>query len=121
MSVLRLQNTYVVASDMERVRAFYEDGLGLGRKFADGDRWIQYDAGGSGFALCGAEEAPDGAVGIVPVFEVADIEAAVANLAARDTPVGAIRDMGSHGRTAMIRDPAGNPVQLFQRAARPAE
>ncbi len=58
---------------------------------------------------------------LVPVFEVADIEATVASLAARDAPVGAIRDMGSHGRTAMIRDPAGNPVQLFQRAPRAAD
>lgn len=116
----RLQNAYHVAGDMKRARAFYEDVLGLKPKFADGDRWVQYDAGGANFALSGAEEAADGAAGAVLVFEVADLDASAAAVGAAGGMVMATRDMGDHGRTLTFRDTEGNIGQLFMRARRPA-
>lgn len=97
---------------------FYRDVLGLPLKFQDGSRWAQFDAGGASFAVSAAGEGPATAgAGAVVVFEVEDLEAALARLQARGVPVeGGPVDMGAHGRYLTLRDPSGNPVQLFQRA-----
>ena len=55
--------------------------------------------------------------GAVPVFEVqefTDIEALVQQAGG---DVLGLREMGSHGRVMTVRDPAGNSIQLFCRAA----
>ena len=117
MSIRRLKTVYHIAGDMEAGRRFYEDGLGLVPRFADGTRWVQYDAGGAAFALAGPEEAPEeDADGAVAVFEVDDLDAARERLAAAGIPVVSERDMGPHGRVLTLRDPAGTLVQLFARA-----
>lgn len=117
MTTRRLQTVYVKAPDMAASRGFYETVLGLGLKFADGDRWVQYDAGGTNFALASTGEYPAQAAGAVPVFEVTDLDARVARLVEAGIAVLASADMGSHGRTVTLVDPAGQYLQLFQRSA----
>ncbi len=117
MSIRKLQNVVVAASDIAASRHFYETLLGLVPKFVDGERWVQYDAGGSNFAVGSRQEYPEGAAGAVAVFEVGDLDARARSLAEAGMRIVGTRDMGSHGRTLTVVDPAGNVLQLFQRAA----
>jgi predicted enzyme related to lactoylglutathione lyase len=115
----RLQNVYLVAEHPAGLRGFYEGALGLPLRFADGERWVQLatGAGGPGLALACPEEAAPATSGVVLVFEVAHFEGARERIAAAGGQVLGERDMGAHGRVLALRDPAGNLVQLFQRAA----
>ncbi|MCK0198946.1 VOC family protein [Ancylobacter sp. 6x-1] len=116
MPVKKLQNVYVGTADMAASRHFYEAVLGLVPRFADGERWVQYDAGGANFAVGSVEEYPHGAAGAVAVFEVPDLDERRASLAQAGMRIVGSRDMGSHGRTLTVVDPAGNYLQLFERA-----
>lgn len=113
----RLQNVFIVARQPGALHAFYEQALGLQMKFRDQDRWIQYGVGGTNVALACAEEAAPAAAGLVPVFEVEDFAGAQERIAAAGGQVLGERDMGSHGAVLSLRDPEGNIVQLFRRAA----
>lgn len=117
MAVKKLQNVYVSASNIKASRHFYEHVLSLTPKFADGERWVQYDAGGVNFAICSLAEFPEGASGAIAVFEVPDLDARQEELADAGIRIVASRDMGSHGRTVTVIDPSGNYLQLFQRRA----
>ncbi len=117
MTVEKLQNAYYVTGDMERAVGFYRDALGLDLMFQDGEKWTQFKAGGVNFAMASKEEAADSAVGATIVFEVPDIDAARGAIENAGGEILDLRDMGDHGRTLSIRDPDGNLVQLYQRAA----
>ncbi|MGH2588778.1 MAG: VOC family protein [Dehalococcoidia bacterium] len=117
MAIKKLQNAYYVTEDMDRAVSFYRDTLGLALKFQDGARWAQFDAGGTNFSLSAPEEAAQGAQGAVVIFEVDDLDTVQGRLAERGASVLDTRDMGAHGRSLTFRDPDGNLVQLFQRAA----
>jgi predicted enzyme related to lactoylglutathione lyase len=116
MPIERIQNAYYVVPAMEQAAAFYRDVLGLKLKFQDGERWAQFDAGGSNFSLSSVEEAAPGAAGAVVVFEVTGMDAMAERIAAAGGGILGRRDMGTHGRTLTVRDPAGNVLQLFERA-----
>lgn len=116
MAVKKLQNVYLAAADMGASRHFYEAVIGLEPRFADGERWTQYAAGGGSFAVAAPQECPDGIAGAVAVFEVDDLDAHAERLTAAGIAVLARRDMGAHGRVLTVRDPAGNLVELFERA-----
>jgi predicted enzyme related to lactoylglutathione lyase len=116
----RLQNVYVVAQRPAELHAFYESALGLKLKFRDQDRWIQYGVGNTSVALACPEEAAPAVSGLVMVFEVDDFAAARERVAAAGGAVLGVRDMGAHGAVLSLRDPEGNIVQLFKRAAAPA-
>jgi predicted enzyme related to lactoylglutathione lyase len=116
----RLQNVFVVAERPAELRAFYESALGLQLKFRDRDRWIQYGIGNASVALACREEAAPATSGLVMVFEVDDLEAARERVAGAGGEVLGLRDMGSHGAVLSLRDPEGNVVQLFKRAAPPS-
>jgi predicted enzyme related to lactoylglutathione lyase len=113
----RVQNVFVVAKQPASLHAFYEGALGLPMKFRDGDRWIQYGVGGTNVALACAEEAAPATSGLVMVLEVDDFEGAAERIGAAGGQVLGLRDMGSHGAVLSLRDPEGNLVQLFRRAA----
>ena len=114
MDIKRLQNVYLVARKPGELNAFYESALGLKVKFRDGERWIQY---GAGVALASLDEAKPAASGAVPVFEVDDFDGAQERIVAAGGQVLGTRDMGAHGAVLSLRDPEGNIVQLFRRAA----
>lgn len=113
----RVQNVFVVAKEPASLHAFYEGALGLPMKFRDGDRWIQYGVGNTNVALACPEEAAPATGGLVMVLEVDDFEGARERIAAAGGQVLGLRDMGSHGAVLSLRDPEGNLVQLFRRAA----
>jgi predicted enzyme related to lactoylglutathione lyase len=116
---VKIQNVYQVTSDMTRAVGFYRDLLGMKVKFQDGGKWAQLDARGARFALASPEEAGAAAAShTVIVFEVDDLAAARAALEQAGAPILATRDMGSHGSTLTTRDPDGNAVQFFARAAK---
>jgi predicted enzyme related to lactoylglutathione lyase len=116
----RLQNVYVVAERPAELHAFYESALGLQLKFRDQERWFQYGVGNTSVALACKEEAAPATSGLVMVFEVEDFAAAQERIAGAGGEVLGIRDMGAHGAVLSLRDPEGNVVQLFKRAATPA-
>ncbi|MDR6858408.1 VOC family protein [Variovorax guangxiensis] len=116
----RLQNVYVVAERPAELHAFYESALGLQLKFRDQERWFQYGVGNTSVALACREEAAPAKSGLVMVFEVEDFAAAQERIAGAGGEVLGIRDMGAHGAVLSLRDPEGNVVQLFKRAATPA-
>ena len=113
----RVQNVFVVAKQPASLHAFYEGALGLPMKFRDGDRWIQYGVGGTNVALACPEEAAPATNGLVMVLEVDDFEGAAERIGAAGGQVLGLRDMGGHGAVLSLRDPEGNLVQLFRRAA----
>lgn len=113
----RVQNVFVAARDPASLHSFYEGALGLPTKFRDGDRWIQYGAGNTSVALACIEEAAPATGGLVMVLEVDDFEGAPERIAAAGGQVLGLRDMGAHGAVLSLRDPEGNLLQLFRRAA----
>lgn len=113
----RLQNVFVVARQPAALHAFYSEALGLTLKFRDGDRWIQYGVGNTNVSLACAEEAAPASSGLVMVFEVTEFAAAQERITAAGGQVLGVRDMGAHGAVLSLRDPEGNIVQLFKRAA----
>jgi predicted enzyme related to lactoylglutathione lyase len=106
---------YSVASNMELMRAFYEEALELPLAFRDRDNWCQFKAGQVAFALSSPSEAANGARGSVIVFDAVD----VAVVAQRIERLGgrhlSNRDMGSHGSVATFADPENNLFQLHVR------
>lgn len=113
----RLQNVFVVAERPAELHAFYQWALGLQLRFRDQERWFQYGVGESNVALACREEAQPASSGVVMVFEVDELEAARSRIAAAGGEVLGLRDMGAHGAVLSLRDPEGNVVQLFKRAA----
>ena len=68
-------------------------------------------------ALASSEEAMGTDSGVcVPVFEVEGLEACIERMEAAGGSAGAIRDMGGHGRTVLVRDPCGAPMSLLEKA-----
>jgi predicted enzyme related to lactoylglutathione lyase len=114
--IKKLQNIYYVAGDFAKARHFYETVLGLQPKFADGERWVQFNVAGANFALGSLAEAPPGASGGVAVFEVDSLAELRPRLEANQTEILAERDMGAHGRTFAVKDPNGNFLQFFEKA-----
>jgi predicted enzyme related to lactoylglutathione lyase len=117
----RLQNVYVVAQRPAELHSFYESALGLKLKFRDRERWFQYGVGNTSVAVACQEEAAPATSGLVMVFEVEDFAGAEERIAGGGGQVLGIRDMGAHGAVMSLRDPEGNVVQLFKRAAAPAQ
>jgi predicted enzyme related to lactoylglutathione lyase len=117
----RLQNVYLVAQRPAELHSFYESALGLELKFRDKDRWFQYGVGNTSVAVACKEEAAPATSGLVMVFEVDDFAGAEERIAGAGGQVLGIRDMGAHGAVMSLRDPEGNVVQLFKRAATPAQ
>jgi predicted enzyme related to lactoylglutathione lyase len=116
---VKIQNVYQVTRDLERSLGFYRDLLGMKMKFQDGAKWAQLDAQGARFALSSPDEAGAAAASnTVIVFEVDDLAAARQALEQAGAPILATRDMGSHGSTLTSKDPDGNIIQFFAKAAK---
>lgn len=115
VAITRIRTAYVAVDDVTAAVAFYQALLGPPR-FRDGDRWAQFDAGGTGFAVASRAEAARDATGTVIVFESDADEDHQDLIAAGAKPLEA-RDMGSHGHTRTYQAPDGHLFQLFRRAS----
>lgn len=116
MPIKRLRQVIGRSDDLDRDIPYWES-LGLELQFRDGDRFAQLAAGDVSVALASAEESFDLEPGRwLPVFEVDQIEETLSTVAAAGGEAGEIRDMGSHGRTVLIRQADGPSAALFQRA-----
>jgi catechol 2,3-dioxygenase-like lactoylglutathione lyase family enzyme len=95
--------------DLDAAVEFYRQVLGTEPTFVDGDRWAQFDLGGTRLALAGADRASD-APGIM--VKVADIDAArdAAKVAGLDaSPI----DQGPHERRFLLTSPDGHAVTVY--------
>ena len=112
---MKLKQAYLTAAEPEALAGFYK-ALGLAIRFADQGKWIQFV--GEKVALCiasPAESVSAPSVNAILVFEVDNLETALARAGEHGAEVlGEIRNMGTHGRVAHIRDPQHNTIQLFQ-------
>lgn len=106
--------------DADRVRDFYREVVGWTASDVSMGAYSDYcmhPPGGD--PVAGVCHARGVNAGIPPVWmiyiTVADLDASVANCQKLGgTVVGSIRDMGSYGRMAIIRDPAGAVCGLIQ-------
>jgi hypothetical protein len=69
------------------------------------------------FALSSPEESASLEGGAVAALEVEDLALYEVRLAESGCTIIQSRDMGSHGRVLAFRDPEGNIIQLFAKAA----
>lgn len=108
-------------SDIKKSRAFYEDILGLKVGEFDhemegmpGKYWIEYDIGGSTFAISNAWEA-SGQSGPSVAFEVDDFEASIERLKSEGVQILADRIDSPVCCFALITDPDGNAITIHKR------
>ena len=117
----KLQTIMVVVKDMERSVRFYRDVLGLKLEYQS-PGWSQLSAGNIGLGLHpeGKEVKASPGTGCTFGFHVDDIQKAVGELKAKGAAVFMEpRKEGEFGWLAIVGDPDGYSVQLFQPAHKP--
>ncbi len=110
--------TVYPVANMERARRFYEHVLGLHVGYNFENRWVEYEVGGSTFAITTTDMGHQpGAKGAVIAFEVSNLDgflhkmkeyAVTFVVEAFDTPVC---------RMAVIEDQDGNHITIHKRRA----
>jgi len=113
----------LTVEDGEAVRSFYADVVGWTSESVDMGGYSDYNMcrPDDGAPVAGVCWARGGNEGLPPVWtlyvNVADLDASlVACEAGGGTIVRAVRSMGALGRYALIRDPAGAVLALFEHA-----
>lgn len=101
--------------DLDAAVAFYVTGLGLPLAFRDGNRFASVRAGGVSLALAAGSEDITGGVP-APAYKVPDLGLAVAAAEAAGAEVVVGNQAGPHELRAVIRDPSGHLVILYQAA-----
>jgi predicted enzyme related to lactoylglutathione lyase len=109
---MKIGHVIVPAADLDAQLAFYEQ-LGLTTKFRDGDRYAAVTDGVVTLGLADASQQPVAGRTVVSI-EVDDLDASLAALAASGTPA-AEPQVGPHERRALVADPDGNPVVIYER------
>jgi predicted enzyme related to lactoylglutathione lyase len=115
--ITRVAFVYHRVTDIVRAQDFYERVLGmklaLEYEGAPGKWWIEYDVDGVAFAITNIESRK-GEGGALPVFEVADIEAAAATL--RTAGAKFIEPLTEYPRcrSFTVADPDGNQIGFHQ-------
>ncbi|MFF5257872.1 VOC family protein [Actinomadura viridis] len=104
---MRIGHVIVPAADLEAQLAFYGS-LGLTTRFRDGDRYAALTDGATTIGLADASQQPVPGRVLLSI-EVDDLDAHLARLPAGE-PV-----TGPHERRAVVTDPGGNPVVLYER------
>jgi predicted enzyme related to lactoylglutathione lyase len=107
--------TMLVTKDVVRARDFYRDvfGLKVGNDFAP--HWVDFELGsGMQLGLHPAGEGMDVEPGSMSIgFSVDDVDAFVAEVAAKGVPVRREPRDENFGRLALLADPDGYTVQVF--------
>lgn len=81
---------------------------------SDGNKWIQFPRGTGRFGISSREEAATPEVRSLSVFEVQDLDATLLAVVRTGGRVVDERDMGNHGRTLTVADPAGISSSSFR-------
>jgi catechol 2,3-dioxygenase-like lactoylglutathione lyase family enzyme len=109
----RVGNVFYRTLDMDAAVRFYTEVLGFGLKLRNADRWAAFDAGGTTLAIEGG--APGGPGGATVSLRVEGLAALVDQLRAQGAELGPI-EVGPHERKALLHDPAGNVLVLYEPA-----
>ena len=109
---------FFTASDDAEVSRWYAEHLGVGAPPTsyDGEVWVQ-EAGPTVFAPFGAEHAASpylGQAGWGINFRVRDLDAMVEQLRSAGLEVEVDTEEYPNGRFALLHDPEGNAVQLWE-------
>lgn len=112
-----MHHVSINVSDVEEALRFYVDVLGLRPRadrpdFGFGGAWL--DVGGQQVHLI--EAGPPAALGQHFAIQVADLDAAIAELRGRGVSISDPSPVGT-GRQAFLSDPSGNGIELHQPAA----
>jgi predicted enzyme related to lactoylglutathione lyase len=108
--------TVYPVTDMARSRRFYENVLWLKDGHSFGDVWVEYDVGGSTFAITTTEMGHlPGAKGAVVAFEVTDLDAFVRTLKNQSVTFVTETFTTPVCRMTVIQDPDGNHITIHQR------
>ena len=106
---------WMPVQDIERVKGFYRDTLGLPITKEDGE-WAEVDANGLTLGLNGRE--PSGAQGeggpVVTFQPEASLEETVNDLQSQGVEVPAGISDHPWGRVATFKDTEGNDIQLYE-------
>lgn len=116
MKVKHIAFTMYPVKDMARARKFYAEGLGLvqGRNFAD--KWVEYYLENGCFAITTMTPVePNANAGGSIAFEVEDLDAAMAKLAAANATVKVPPFHSPVCRMAIVLDPEGNALCLHEK------
>jgi predicted enzyme related to lactoylglutathione lyase len=102
--------------DMKRAHDFYGRVLGLKVESRVGEEWIEYDVGGTTFAITtmDANHRP-AAKGAVAAFEVDDLDNTVAQLKAEGVRFAVENAESPVCRSAIALDPDGNELIIHKR------
>ncbi|MCH2170820.1 VOC family protein [Myxococcota bacterium] len=98
--------------DLDEAVSFYTDGLGMPLKFRDADRFAALDAGSVTIALATSGEAVTDEPTVS--YKVANVEAAIESLVASGAKIQSPPEVGPHEVRAVLRDPAGNPLVVYE-------
>lgn len=102
----------LAVNDLERARRFYEEALGFEVE-AEVAETVRYRCGsGTGLAIFERPMTPTDRT--VAAFEVADIEAEVAELRSRGVEVEGVITLDSGVHRAFFKDPDGNIIGMRQ-------
>ncbi|WP_447976643.1 VOC family protein [Candidatus Nitrospira bockiana] len=108
--------TVYPVSNMHRARQFYEHVLGLKQGYNFQDQWVEYDVGGSTFAITTTDMGHSpGAKGAVVGFETSDFDAFVRRLKERAVPFIQEAFETPVCRMAVVEDSDGNHVVIHKR------
>jgi catechol 2,3-dioxygenase-like lactoylglutathione lyase family enzyme len=105
-------SSVVPVDDLPAAVSWWRGVLGVDATFVDGDRWAQFDLGGTRLALAGTDRSDDRA-GIL--VKVDDVEASRAELVGRGIAVGHI-ERGPHELRCALEGPGGVAVTLYSPA-----
>ncbi len=110
--LLGLRTALYPAPDLARAKAWYTQVLGVAPYF-DQPFYVGFEVGG--FELGLLPDATPATTGPQPLWGVADIEAALAQLLALGaTPLEPVADVGEGILVAAVADPFGNRLGLIQ-------
>ena len=108
----QLKQVVQPVGDVAAATQFYRAAFGFAAKFTDGDRFAALDAGAVTLALAGpAEDITDGVA--APAVKVADVAAALRQVAAAGGTVVREPQQGPHEVRAVVQDPWGNLVVVY--------
>ena len=107
---MKVGHVIVPADDLDAQLDFY-GALGLTTKFRDGDRYAALTDGAVTLGLADASQQPVPGRVLLSI-EVDDLDAVLAQLAGAvvGDPV-----VGPHERRALVEDPGGNPVVVYEK------